>query len=201
MAKCISCNRRKGKRNCPALDGLICAECCGTKRLVSINCPNNCVYLKEAQIYSIQRVEEKPADFSRKQWDLFLIFEGLVYKFLQEFPNFTDEELLEVLTLLEKEYQTRKKNLFLPSLHPKSSRALKLKTLLEEEFARIGREVNELGLPIFTLEDFIKVLSYEKERIEKYMQENRNAGNNLFLQVLKSEVELIAMQRNKGVIK
>lgn len=199
MEKCVSCNRRKGKRSCPALSGLICAECCGTKRLSEISCPSDCIYLRKAQLYSIQRVEEKPADFSRKQWDLFLFCESIIYNFLKDFPNFTDEELLEVLSLLEKEYQTRRKSLFLPSLQPKSSRALKLKKILEEEFGRLEKEVNEFGLPIFTLDDFIKILSFERERIEKYMHENRNAGNNLFLQVLKSEIEFMAAQRaNRG---
>lgn len=197
MGRCISCNKRKGKRNCPALSGLICTECCGTKRLIEISCPNHCAYLKEAQIYSIQRVEERPADFSKKQWDLFLFFEGIVYNFLREFSNFTDEELLEVISLLDKEYQTRKKNLFLPSLQPKSSRAFRLKKILEEEFTKLEKEVNEFGLPIFTLDDFIKILSFEKDRIERYMKENRNVGNNLFLQVLKSEIEFMAAQKAK----
>lgn len=197
MSKCISCNKKKGKRKCPALSGLICTECCGTKRLKEINCPPDCTYLKEAQLYSIVRVEEKPVDFQRKQWDLFWYFEGLIYKFLLEFSGFTDEELLDVISLMEKEYQTRKKNLFLPSLHPRSTRASKLKSILEEEFTKLEKQVNDFGLPIFTLDDFLKVLSFEKERIEKYMRENRNVGNNLFLQVLRSEVEAFAVQRRR----
>ncbi len=197
MSKCISCNKKKGKRKCPAFSGLICTECCGTKRLKEINCPLDCTYLKEAQLYSIVRVEEKPVDFQRKQWDLFWYFEGLIYKFLLEFSGFTDEELLDVISLMEKEYQTRKKNLFLPSLHPRSTRASKLKSILEEEFTKLEKQVNDFGLPIFTLDDFLKVLSFEKERIEKYMRENRNVGNNLFLQVLRSEVEAFAVQRRR----
>ncbi|ACK42185.1 MULTISPECIES: hypothetical protein [Dictyoglomus] len=200
MSRCISCNKKKGKRRCPALSGLICTECCGTKRLKEINCPPDCTYLKEAQLYSIVRVEEKPADFQRKQWDLFWYFESLIYKFLLEFSSFTDEELLDVISLMEKEYQTRKKNLFLPSLHPRSTRASKLKSILEEEFTKLEKQVNDFGLPIFTLDDFLKVLSFEKERIERYMRKNRNVGNNLFIQVLRSEVEAFTVQRRREKI-
>jgi len=197
MSICVICGRRKGKRKCPALNAFICTECCGTKRIKEINCTQDCIYLKEAQIHSIERVEEKPADFTKLQWDLFLFLEELVYKFLSEFPSFTDEEFLEVLNLLEKEYQTRKKNLYLPNLYPKSSRGTKLKSILQEELTKLERKENEFGLPIFTVDDFLKVISFERERIEKYMKENRNVGNNLFLQILKSEVEFIAMQKEK----
>jgi len=101
---------------------------------------------------------------------------------------------------MEKEYQTRKKNLFLPSLHPRSTRASKLKSILEEEFTKLEKQVNDFGLPIFTLDDFLKVLSFEKERIERYMRKNRNVGNNLFIQVLRSEVEAFTVQRRREKI-
>ena len=48
---CVSCGRRKGKRACPALRGLICTTCCGTKRLKEINCPADCQYLASAQAH------------------------------------------------------------------------------------------------------------------------------------------------------
>lgn len=47
MAKtiCVSCNGSGAKRNCPALSGMICGLCCGSKRnsalRCSAECPNN----------------------------------------------------------------------------------------------------------------------------------------------------------------
>jgi len=47
MAKitCVSCNGSGAKRNCPALGGMICGFCCGSKRnsaiACSAGCPNN----------------------------------------------------------------------------------------------------------------------------------------------------------------
>ena len=32
MAKCAVCNSRKGKRKCPATEGVVCSLCCGTIR-------------------------------------------------------------------------------------------------------------------------------------------------------------------------
>lgn len=42
---CPVCRSRKGKRRCPAKAALICSACCGSKRRVEIDCPEDCVYL------------------------------------------------------------------------------------------------------------------------------------------------------------
>jgi hypothetical protein len=44
--KCAACEHKKGKRNCPAKNALICASCCGEKRVLEIPCPESCDYLK-----------------------------------------------------------------------------------------------------------------------------------------------------------
>jgi hypothetical protein len=46
---CPLCAKRKGRRLCPALNDRICAECCGTKRLVQIDCPSDCPYLASSR--------------------------------------------------------------------------------------------------------------------------------------------------------
>ena len=44
--KCVLCNQRKGKRPCPAKNAGICGQCCGEKRILEIECPESCEYLK-----------------------------------------------------------------------------------------------------------------------------------------------------------
>jgi len=56
---CPSCGHRKARRECPALASTICPVCCGTKRLVEIQCPSDCVYLASAR--------EHPAAVVRRQ--------------------------------------------------------------------------------------------------------------------------------------
>jgi hypothetical protein len=51
---CAICNLRKEKRFCPAVHGRICPQCCGEQREVTLDCPNDCVYLRQA------REHEKP---------------------------------------------------------------------------------------------------------------------------------------------
>lgn len=44
-AVCPLCRSRKPKRLCPAKGESICPACCGSKRRVEIDCPEDCVYL------------------------------------------------------------------------------------------------------------------------------------------------------------
>jgi len=55
---CVYCHARKGKRSCPALNGLICSTCCGENRLTKIACPADCPYLEAGTDYQRQRVGE-----------------------------------------------------------------------------------------------------------------------------------------------
>ncbi len=45
---CAICQTRRPKRFCPAVNGAICAICCGTERENTVECPYECPYLQEA---------------------------------------------------------------------------------------------------------------------------------------------------------
>jgi hypothetical protein len=51
---CTICDKRKERRFCPAVHGRICPQCCGEQREVTLDCPSECVYLRQA------REHEKP---------------------------------------------------------------------------------------------------------------------------------------------
>ena len=44
--KCPVCSQRKGKRACPAKSAQICPQCCGEKRILEIDCPETCEFLR-----------------------------------------------------------------------------------------------------------------------------------------------------------
>lgn len=72
MSKCVYCRARKGKRPCPALDGLICSQCCGEHRMTRIACPSDCVYLDANTEYQQKRIGERFAQARRELYkDLF----------------------------------------------------------------------------------------------------------------------------------
>ncbi len=51
--KCLLCNQRKGKRPCPAKEALICPQCCGEKRVLEIDCPESCEYLRVGRSHEL----------------------------------------------------------------------------------------------------------------------------------------------------
>lgn len=59
VMQCPLCGQRKARRDCPALGRSICSVCCGTKRLVEIDCAPDCVHLTAAR--------EHPAAVVRRQ--------------------------------------------------------------------------------------------------------------------------------------
>ncbi len=58
---CKICGKRRGRRFCPAVQGEICSICCGTEREVSLSCPLECEYLREAHRH------EKPVPVAEAQ--------------------------------------------------------------------------------------------------------------------------------------
>ncbi|MBF0241022.1 MAG: hypothetical protein HQK64_00900 [Desulfamplus sp.] len=111
MAKCVSCNSRKGKRNCPALAGLICSQCCGSKKLKEIDCPDDCFYMAKSQQYFTDRQESKQiSDFERemskivgnedKYLDILQNIEFIIHKIYIDKRNITDKHVKTALDYL-----------------------------------------------------------------------------------------------------
>ncbi|MCX7845486.1 MAG: hypothetical protein N2312_02630 [Dictyoglomaceae bacterium] len=198
MGKCVLCNKRKGKRFCKVVAQSICSECCGEKRFREVNCSKDCVYLKQATDYSSEKVIEIFPPWREKKLHLLLYsIRYSTHEFLKENQNFTDNEYKEVIELLKREYEIKLKNLVLPSLHPKSNRGTMLKNLLDDVLKDFLKKTDEFGFPIFSLEDIVKVLTWEREKIEEYQKNNKNIGSDFFLYNLKSYIEKIEPEKGK----
>jgi len=123
MAKCVSCDSRKGKRSCPALGGLVCSQCCGSKREKEIDCPEDCFYLGKSKQYFAERQDAKKiSDFERemndllgdedRHLDILQNIEFIIHKIHTEHGNITDRD---VETALEYFIEMGKAQLDLPA--------------------------------------------------------------------------------------
>ncbi len=63
---CPLCEKRKAKRFCPAKGTQICSRCCGTEREVTIDCPFECPFLREARPHDYTG-GIAPKDFPHKE--------------------------------------------------------------------------------------------------------------------------------------
>jgi hypothetical protein len=56
---CAICEIRKEKRFCPAVHGRICPQCCGEQREVTLDCPSDCAYLRQAREHERPRAADQ----------------------------------------------------------------------------------------------------------------------------------------------
>ena len=110
--KCVICGRRKGKRSCPAKTALICAQCCGEKRVLEIQCPEDCLFLETGREYerttlgaNASRMRD-PVKLQRQRRVLETLHDvaaGLEYQLAEQkrvLRGFTDEQASEAVRLL-----------------------------------------------------------------------------------------------------
>lgn len=104
---CPSCGQRKGRRQCPALGQSICAVCCGTKRLIEIQCPDTCGYLVAAREHPaavVRRQQERDvaallpsiSHMTERQYQLFFFFQTAIARHKPEgFSRLIDEDVAQ----------------------------------------------------------------------------------------------------------
>ena len=121
--RCVACERRKGRRACPALAGLICPTCCGTKRLIEITCAADCAYLATAQHHPpavVQRRHEREArflvplihDLSDRQQQLFLLIQSAIARHRPAtLPPLTDLDVADAASALAATLETERRGI------------------------------------------------------------------------------------------
>jgi len=104
---CPLCGQRKARRACPALGKQICPVCCGTKRLVQIHCPADCIYLATArdhppaahvrrQQHDIGLLVHVMRDLSERQTQLFFLVNTFLIQYQPpELQPLIDDDVTE----------------------------------------------------------------------------------------------------------
>jgi hypothetical protein len=118
---CKRCGQRRARRACPALEADICTICCGTEREVSISCPLDCEYLKEAHrrekalpVEETEAVEpgmELTEEFLQRHKELLLLTAYSLVQAAMRTPGAVDTDALEALEALIKTHRTSQSGL------------------------------------------------------------------------------------------
>jgi hypothetical protein len=137
--KCILCEQRKAKRFCPGKSTNICPQCCGEKRVLEINCPESCEYLKagrerETEEHGKHLRSLDPAKrekYQRILRDHQAVIVHIEYAIARErllSRDLTDKDVLQALSILLDTYVTEDKGV----LYEKTSDDLRVEPLRRE---------------------------------------------------------------------
>jgi hypothetical protein len=191
--KCKICDTRKPRRHCPGVGGEICSICCGNEREVTVSCPLDCPYLKEA------RLHEKPPEldpdevpnkdvqvteqFLREHERLFVFLGAQLLEVSLATSGAVDSDVRDALQSLIRTYrtlqsglyyETRPTNLVAAGIHQRMQEAVdRLRKELAEKNATPLRDAEILGTLVFL------------ERVELHENNGRPRGR-AFLDYLRA---------------
>ena len=152
---CPLCGLRKARRGCPALGKQICAFCCGTKRLVEIQCPSDCPWLASAREHPpavvVRRQQQDLGllvqfmrDLSERQSQLFFLVNTFLVQYAADAAIGTlasairDEDVSEAMTALASTFETASRGVIYEH-RPASLPAERLMTALKPVLAEAGK--------------------------------------------------------------
>jgi len=128
---CAICKKKKARRECPGVRGTICAPCCGAEREVTVDCPLDCVYLREARRHEPEQtpmVENMPfpgievSDAFLAEHEQFIGLIGLqMLRYALANPKTTDNDLQAAIEKLVRTYETLSSGIYYESLPEEGS--------------------------------------------------------------------------------
>ncbi|HTC35286.1 MAG TPA: hypothetical protein VK724_18070 [Bryobacteraceae bacterium] len=167
--KCKICDTRKPRRYCPGVSGEICSLCCGNEREVTISCPFECPYLREARLHekphSLNPDEVPNRDihvteqFLREHEPLLMFLSSHLLDASLSAAGAVDSDVREALQSLIRTYrtlesglyyETRPANLIAAGIHQRMQEAVEiLRKELAEKNATPLRGAEILGTLVF----------------------------------------------------
>lgn len=186
---CPLCRQRKARRACPALGQQICAVCCGTKRLVEIQCPADCVYLTTAREHpaaaTVRRQQRDLSlvvsfmrDLNERQSQLFFLITGFLIRYeAPELHPLIDDDVAEAAGAIAATLETSARGVIYEH-RPASPAAERLMMALKPILAELGQRG---GTP------FERDAAFVLRRLEEAARDARSsdAGNRrAFLELL-----------------
>jgi hypothetical protein len=187
--KCVACDQRKAKRFCPAKNGLICAQCCGEKRVFEIDCPESCGYLKSGREREMEdfykHIPIQDADvrqFIADREDILAKVEYVLARERLADRSLTDRDAIQAVEVLLETYRTEDKGV----LYEKTSDDLRIEALRRELRKTIeslrnpeGQEARGIVDPQATrlqLNEAIRCLEFIQSIAQAYLADRRSSS-------------------------
>jgi hypothetical protein len=169
VVACPLCQTRKEKRSCPALGRSICTVCCGTKRLVEIDCPSSCPHLaasrehpaavvRKQQEVDVAALMPSMAGLTERQHQLFFLFQSVIARSKPDgLARLTDEDVAEAAAACASTIETAARGVLYDHM-PTTLPAQKL----AGEFRALLVEVRQQGATVYDREAAIALRAIER---------------------------------------
>ncbi|MFQ5790250.1 MAG: hypothetical protein ACE5JI_07190 [Acidobacteriota bacterium] len=180
---CWCCDKVKGKRACPARGGeSICSRCCGTKRRVEIQCPEDCPYLygeHDARWESATRETEETrfihafSGVERERLPVLVFMHQLLLQARRDAGGkLTDEEIQEVVSTLARTFETRAKGI----LYEHQSESLQLQGVVRWLGQLLDRREEIEAAPPASDQEILAVLQVVASAIRAHREQSPGRG-------------------------
>ena len=185
---CPSCGQRKGRRTCPALGATICTVCCGTKRLVEINCPGTCPHLAAAREHPaavVRRQQERDVailmptlkHLTERQHQLVFLFQTVIARHTPEgFGKLNDDDAAEAAAAAAATLETAARGV----IYEHSAQSL-VAQRLAKELMGVLEEIRQQGTTVYDREAAIVLRAIEQGARETRKATGGDAASYLVL--------------------
>lgn len=191
---CVICQQRRAKRFCAGVRGDICSICCGTEREVTVTCPLDCKYLRDARRHekpvlldasSIPnqdiRISEK---FLEENEALLVFLGGSLAATAMETPGVSDSDVRDALEALVRTYRTLQSGVYYET-RPDNALAKTLFDRVQSAVAEFrAQEQESRGFPKTRDADVLGLLVF-LQRLEIDRNNGRRRGR-AFIDLLRS---------------
>jgi len=182
---CAICQIRKAKRFCPGVRGDICSICCGTEREVTVSCPLDCEYLREARRHekpvpldaaSIPNQDVRISEKFLEENEALLLYVGArLGEAALETPDASDSDVRDALQALVRTYRTLQSGVYYET-RPDNTLARTLFDKVQNVIREFRQEEQESrGMPKTRDADVLGLLVF-LERLELDRNNGRRRG-------------------------
>ena len=208
--KCSICELRKPRRYCPGISAEICAPCCGNEREVTVNCPFDCEYLREARLHE-KPPEIKPSDFPNQDvrvTEQFLrdhepVLIYIAAKLLEaalDTAGAVDADVREALSSLVRTYRTLETGLYYET-RPSNPVAGNIHYRVQESVQELRKKLTEEGASGIRDAEVLGILVFlERLAIQHHNQRTRGRVFLDYLRTYFPKIEQSAAPRQPSLI-
>src|SRR5436305_1940494 len=142
---CATCKKRRARRFCPGVEGEICTLCCGNEREMSVSCPLDCEFLREARkherpaLFDVEQVPNRDIritdQYLREHQELLVFMAGALTRAGLGTRGAVDYDVRESLDGLIRTYRTLQSGLQYDSI-PENPLAAKIFRSVQQELSR-----------------------------------------------------------------